>query len=98
MTNLKPPSGTRTLLAGLILKPKRDANGSLVRFKVPLVVCGNFQDYNAFDTYLELYAPVVCIEIVRPLPTVDNQKGWKIPQIDFQDSSLHAIEPNGSNV
>lgn len=98
ISNLKPPPRTNVLPAGLILKLKRDANVLPVIFKARLVVRGNYQDDEDFDTNLELYAPVVCIELVRLLLTGAHQKGWKVRQLYFKGSFLHAILPDGVDI
>ena len=59
------PVGVKYITSGIILKLKREANGSPVHFKARLVARGNFQtdDFN----YAELYAPAACIDSVRVL-------------------------------
>ena len=69
----KTPHATKFLPGGILLKLKRDSNGLTVRFKARLVVRGNLQDDSDFDTHLQLYAPIVCIELVRLLLNVAQQ-------------------------
>lgn len=58
-----PLLGTRIIPSGIILKLKRDSVGHPALFKARMVARGNLQE-NYVD-YLQLYASVACIELVR---------------------------------
>lgn len=68
----KIPPGVRIFPSAIILKVKRDPAGRAVRYKARLVAGGNLQS-DPVD-YTELYAPVVCIELVSVLLSVEPSK------------------------
>lgn len=59
----KVPSVKRGFPSGVILRLERDSTRRPARFKARLVARGNL--HLAVVDYTELYAPVVCIELVR---------------------------------
>ena len=78
---LNPPPGIKILPVGLTFKLKRDKKKNPAMFKGRLDMRGIFQD--GFDTYLKLYAPVFCIDLVCIILTVAHQKGWNLHQVYF---------------
>ena len=92
----KVPRGARILSSAIILKRKRDAAGIVVRFKARLVAHGN-QQSDPVD-YLELYAPVACIELVRVLLSVAVANDWVIVQVDIKGAFLHADLPEDEEI
>lgn len=86
--NEKPPPNIKVLPSMIILKLKRDNVGRPARFKARVVALGNYQD--EFGNEIELYAPVVCIELVRALFAVMLIKGWTVKHLDIKGAFLHA--------
>lgn len=87
-TEEKPPSNAKILPAMIILKLKRNKDGNPARFKARVVALGNFQD--EFGNTVEMYAPVICIELVRALLSVMLHKGWNVKHLDIKGAFLHA--------
>ena len=92
----KCPKGTKLIRTGVILKLKRDENGTPARFKGRLVARGNEQT-DDFE-YVELYAPVACIEAVRILLAVAAAKGWCTDHLDIKGAFLYALLPPSEEV
>ena len=90
------PKGTKLIRTGVILKLKRDENGVPARFKGRLVARGNEQT-EEFE-YVELYAPVACIEAVRILLAVAAAKGWCTDHLDIKGAFLYALLPASEEV
>ena len=84
----KPPPNIKVLPSMIILKMKRDNLGKPARFKARVVALGNHQDEHGNE--VELYAPVVCIELVRALFSVMLIKGWTVKHLDIKGAFLHA--------
>lgn len=84
------------LPSGVILRLKRNPEGSPVRYKARLVARGNFQS-DAGD-YTELYAPVECIEVLRILLSVAVSNIWAIEQLDVKGAFLHADLPDSEKL
>ena len=92
----RPPISAKILPSMVILKLKRDENGKPARFKGRVVALGNHQ--TGFDVLSDLYAPVICIELVRTLLIVAQAKGWSTRHIDFKGAFLNAKLEKGSNI
>lgn len=90
------PPGTRVLPSGIILRLKRDSAGLPARFKGRVVVRGNLQAES--DDYLEHYAPVACIELVRTVFAVAAALGWTIQLVDVKGAFLHASLPKEERI
>lgn len=56
-----------------------------------MVASGNFRDSSV--DYLELYAPVACIEIFRLLLAISVLMGWTVYQVDLKGAVLHEKFP-----
>ena len=82
-----PPPHAKILPSHIILKLKRDENGRPKRFKARLVAGGNHQK---LVLYIELYAPVACIDAVRILLAVAVSKGWVTLHLDIKGAFLYA--------
>ena len=91
-----PPVSVKVLPSMIILKLKRDENGRPARFKGRLVALGNMQ--SDLTLLMDLYAPVICIELVRALLSVAQVKGWAIRQIDFKGAFLNAYLDKGEEI
>lgn len=91
-----PPISIKVLPSMIVLKLKRDENGRPARFKARLVALGNLQV--DIGLLIELYAPVICIELVRALLAVAQAKGWSIRQVDFKGAFLNAYLDNGEEI
>ena len=85
--NCFPPAHAKVLPSHIILKLKRDENGRPKRFKARLVVGGNHQK---LVLYIELYAPVACIDAVRILLAVAVSQGWVTLHLDIKGAFLYA--------
>lgn len=92
----KPPLDVRPLPFRVILRLKRDSSRRNVRFKERSVARGNFR--TDFDDYSELYAPVVCIELVHALISIAVAKDWMMHQVNFKGTFLHATLPSKDRV
>jgi len=93
---IKPKIEIKVLPSIIILKLKRDENGFPARFKRRLVALGNLQ--NNVEILIDLYAPVICTELVRALLSISQVKGWSIRQIDFKGAFLNALLPEGEEI
>ena len=70
-----------------LYKIKRNANGSISRYKAWLVEKGYVQEHNIdFD---EVFAPVARLETIRLLIALAAGKGWKIYHLDVKTAFLH---------
>lgn len=83
-----PPTGTKLLRSGTVLKLKRNADCHPKRFRWCVIARGSGQ-VDGFD-YEELYAPVSCIEIVRTLLSVAAAKSWDVEHLDIKSAFLYA--------
>lgn len=81
---VKKPEGAELLSCKFVLKKKRDADGTLKRYKARLVVCGNMDKYQ----WTETYSPVVDISVVRLLLAIAAQRNWVVEQVDVDNAFL----------
>lgn len=90
------PRDKNILPSGIVLKLKRNSAGDPARFKGLVVARGSFQD--DISIYLELCAPVACIEVVRLIITVAFACGWEINLVDVNGAFFHALLPIGEEI
>lgn len=79
----------KQLPSGIVLKLKRDAEGRPVRYKARVVARGNFQSEP--EQYIDLYAPVASIDLVRTVLAVSVALGWDIEHVDVKGAFLNAL-------
>ena len=81
------PHGEKAIGLKWVFKVKRNADGSINKFKARLVVKGYIQRHGIdFD---EVFAPVARIEIVRFIIALAASKGWQIHHLDVKTAFLH---------
>lgn len=80
------------ILAGLILRLKRNEKREPTRFKARLVASGNFQKDNAASC-ADKYAPVAGFELARFLLALSVTLGWTKHHIDIKGAILYAKLP-----
>ncbi|KAM7461058.1 hypothetical protein LguiA_029179 [Lonicera macranthoides] len=66
---------------------KYKSNGSLERYKARMVAKGYTQTYGI--DYLQTFAPVVKMNMVRVLLSLAANTGWKLQQFDVKNAFLH---------
>ena len=70
-----------------IYRTKLNANGSVNKYKVRLVVKGQNQVFGV--DFLKTFAPVACLDTIRMLLALTVQKGWKTYQLDVKSAFLN---------
>ncbi|KAJ9566346.1 LOW QUALITY PROTEIN: hypothetical protein OSB04_002312 [Centaurea solstitialis] len=81
------PSNVTIIGLKWVFKVKRDANGSISKYKARLVTKGYLQQPGIdFD---EVFAPVARIETVRILIALAASKGWELHHLDVKSAFLH---------
>ena len=91
-----PQRGDLVLPSGIILKLKRDKYGDPIRRKGRLVARGCYQSDG--ESYVELYTPVACIELVRLLLAVAVEMDWDIEHVDIKGAFLYARLPDSDRI
>ena len=79
----KKPVGTR-----FVMKIKRNADGTIDRFKARLVAQG-FSQQQGVD-FFETFSPVVSADTLRTLIALAAANGWRIEALDFTQAYLNA--------
>ena len=69
------------------MKYKAKADGSLERYKARLVAIGCTQTYGI--DYLETFAPIAKMNIVRILLSLETNHRWSLQQFDVKNPFLH---------
>ncbi|GMF40623.1 unnamed protein product [Phytophthora fragariaefolia] len=75
------PKGRNVLKNGWVYVIKYKSDRSVGRVKARLVIIG-FLQKNGID-YTEIFAPVVCMEILRLLLAVAAAMDWEVEQVDY---------------
>jgi Reverse transcriptase (RNA-dependent DNA polymerase) len=78
-------SHKQTLPTHIILKAKRNADGSVERFKARIVEGGNHQQFG--QDYFETYGPVVNFAIVRVFLYIAVCSNMRMAQVDIKPHS-----------
>jgi len=81
-----PPDGKNVVGSHSVFKVKRDADGSVQRFKARLVAQGYSQG-KGID-YQEVFSPVACYNSIRALFALANTCDWDIHQMDLKTALL----------
>ena len=82
------PPNRKIVRCRFVLKRKRDANGTISRYKARLVACGYSQE-EGID-YQETFAPVARLNTFFILLSAAASKGWHIHQMDIDCAYLNA--------
>ena len=70
-----------------VFKIKRNADGSISKYKSRLVAKGYVQRHGV--DYEEVFAPVARIETIRLVIAIAASKGWEIHHLDVKTEFLH---------
>ncbi|KAG8480412.1 hypothetical protein CXB51_025085 [Gossypium anomalum] len=98
------PANRKIIGVKWVYRAKHNADGSLNKLKVRLVVKG-FSQKNGLD-YLETFALVARLDTIRLLVTLTAQMKWKIHQLDvksaflngFLEEEIYVEQPQGFKV
>jgi hypothetical protein len=82
------PEGKNLISSKWVFKRKRNADGSVAKFKARFVARG-FSQVEGVD-YFETFAPVARFTSIRATIALAAQKGWKIYQMDVDNAFLNA--------
>lgn len=81
------PVGSKAIGLKWIFKIKRNADGTISKYKARLVVKGYVQRHGVdFD---EVFAPVARMETIRLIIGVAATNGWEIHHLDVKTAFLH---------
>ncbi|CAL9010999.1 unnamed protein product [Prunus brigantina] len=86
-TLVPPPSHTNIVGCKWIFKVKKNADGTISRYKARLVAQGFSQEYGL--DYDETFSPVVRHTTVRLILGLAVQFQWKLRQLDVKNAFLH---------
>lgn len=75
------------LLAGKEVGCRREANGTLDRFKAGLVAKGHSQTLRL--DYINTFSPVAKLNLVRILLSLAANHNWPLHQLDVYNAFLH---------
>ncbi|KAJ9566256.1 hypothetical protein OSB04_002222 [Centaurea solstitialis] len=81
------PSNATIIGLKWVFKVKKDANGSISRYKARIVAKGYLQQPGI--DFEEVFAPVARIETVRILIALAAAKGWELHHLDVKSAFLH---------
>lgn len=81
------PAGAKAIGLKWIFKVKRNADGTINKYKSRLVAKGYIQRYRI--DFEEVFAPVTRIETVRFLIALAASNGWEIHHLDVKTAFLH---------
>ncbi|KAI0492615.1 hypothetical protein KFK09_026891 [Dendrobium nobile] len=82
-----PPNNAQILGCKWTFRKKFNSDGTVARFKAPLVAQGNQQEYGI--DYGETFSPVVKLPTIRVLFTIALSRGWPVQQLDVSNAFLH---------
>lgn len=81
------PKGVKPIGLKWIFKIKRNADGTISKYKTRLVVKGYVQRHGV--DYDEVFAPVARIETIRLIIALSASHGWEIHHLDVKTTFLH---------
>ena len=81
------PKGAKAIGLKWIFKIKRNADGSINKYKSRLVAKGYIQRHGV--DFEEVFAPVARIETVRFIIALAASRGWEIHHLDVKTAFLH---------
>ena len=81
------PPGRKAIGNKWVFKVKRDADGTIKRFKARLVAQGFLQRFSV--DYTETYAPVASLGVTRLLIAAAVYRGWHVHQADIETAYLN---------
>ena len=81
------PAGAKTIGVKWIYKTKLNELGEVDKYKARLVAKGYSQQQGV--DFIEIYAPVACMDTVRMIVALAAQRGWTIYQLDVKSAFLH---------
>lgn len=82
-----PPPGTKPISCRWVYRIKRNADGTVNKFKARLVARGFLQVYGL--DYTDSFAPVAKVVTVRILLTCAVLQKWDVHQVDINNAFLH---------
>lgn len=81
------PKGAKAIGLKWIFKIKRNADGSINKYKSRLVAKGYIQRHGV--DFEEVFAPVARIETARFIIALAASRGWEIHHLDVKTAFLH---------
>lgn len=81
------PQGSKPISCKWVYKVKRNANGTVKKFKARLVARGFLQKYGL--TYHDSFAPVAKVVTVKIMLTYVVLNKWNVYQMDINNTFLH---------
>ncbi|KAH9120221.1 hypothetical protein AeMF1_007508, partial [Aphanomyces euteiches] len=90
------PPGREALKCKWLWRIKFDAEGNMTKFKARLVLKGYMQRYGV--DYLEIFAPVLRMNTLRPLLCLVAHNEWKIRQLDVKTAFLNGQLEDDSEI
>ena len=81
------PTGIKPIGLKWVFKIKRNANGTISKYKTRLVAKGYVQRHGV--DYEEVFAPVARIETIRMIIALAGSHGWEIHHLDVKTAFLH---------
>jgi Reverse transcriptase (RNA-dependent DNA polymerase) len=82
-----PPPNSHIIGCKWIFKVKKQADGSILRYKARLIVKGYNQE-EGLD-YFDMYSPVIKPTTIRVVLTIALSHGWSLRQLDVNNAFLH---------
>lgn len=82
---IERPTGKKILHSKFVLKKKRNGDGTIVKYKARLVVCGNEDTENVEENF----SPVIDFTLVKLFLAIAVQRKWFIRQMDFENAFVN---------